>query len=97
MLWFGTVAVAQGSQTDPAYAAGYNVGYAMGQQDQAAAVAANPHKFKEYQQADTGYTPSYGSRQDYRQSYQSGFDDGYDDGYAGHTRSIAMNGTPAQA
>lgn len=97
MLWLGVMAMPQGSQTDPAYAAGYNVGYAMGQQDQAAAVAANPHKFKEYQQADSGYTPSYGSRQDYRQSYQSGFDDGYDDGYAGHTRSIAMNGVPAPA
>lgn len=96
-LFFGVAVLAQGTQTDTAYAAGYNVGYAMGQQDEAAGVAANPHKFREYQQADSGYTPSYGSRDQYRQSYQSGFDDGYGDGYAGRTRSIAMNGTAAPA
>ncbi|MGH9482497.1 MAG: hypothetical protein ACRD1L_10460 [Terriglobales bacterium] len=74
--------------TDPAYAAGYNAAYGLGQQDQEAGVAANAHKFRAYQEGSQGYTDQYGTMEAYKASFQSGFDDGYRDGFAGRPRSV---------
>jgi len=81
--------------TDPAYAAGYNAGYALGQQDQQAGRAANAHKFRVYQDGSAGYSDGYGTPEAYRSSFQSGFDDGYGDGFAGRERSVAADAAPA--
>jgi hypothetical protein len=83
---------AQSGATDPAYVAGYNAGYPLGQRDQRQGMAANAHKFSVYQQADAGYTPDYGTRAAWRASFRSGFDDGYGDGYGGRPRSVMLAG-----
>ncbi|MGH9415130.1 MAG: hypothetical protein ACRD01_00735 [Terriglobales bacterium] len=97
-------AVAQTGSVDPAYAAGYNRAYPLGQADHAAGFTANAHKFSEYQEGARGYTAAYGTPAAYKASFQSGFDDGYRDGYAGQGRSIpapaaatAAPATPATA
>ncbi len=88
---------AQSGGTDPAYVAGYNAGYPLGQQDQRQGFAANAHKFSAYQQADAGYTPDYGTRTAWRAAFQSGFDDGYGDGYGGRPRSVMLAGGTSAA
>ncbi|HZT74543.1 MAG TPA: hypothetical protein VE996_12915 [Terriglobales bacterium] len=80
---------------DPAYVAGYNAGYAAGQDDHAGGATANPHKFRAYQLADEGYTKAYGTLADYQRAYRSGFEDGYNDGYGQRPRSLGA--APAAA
>src|SRR5579875_1680438 len=84
---------------DPAYVAGYNAGYAAGQDDHAGGATANPHKFRAYQLADEGYTKAYGTLADYQRAYRSGFEDGYNDGYGQRPRSLgaAQSGQPASS
>ena len=71
---------------EPAFARGYDEGYAKGLADGRARERYDPVRHKDYRQADQGYVVSYGSKDAYRNNYRTGFRQGYDDGYRNSTR-----------
>lgn len=96
-LSVGVAAAQNSSAIDSAYAAGYNTGYPLGQQDKTAGATANPRKFSAYQDGMQGYDSSYGAPETFRNRFQSGFYDGYQDGYANRTRALPEAVAPASA
>ena len=71
---------------EPAFARGYDDGYARGAADGRGRNRYDPVKDKDYRAGDVGYTPGYGSRDAYRTNYRGGFREGYEDGYRDSTR-----------
>src|SRR5215211_188020 len=71
---------------EPAFARGYDEGYAQGLADGRSRERYDPVRHKDYRQADQGYVGSYGSKDAYRNNYRTGFRQGYDDGYRDSTR-----------
>jgi hypothetical protein len=71
---------------EPAFARGYDDGYAQGVADGRGRDRYDPVRHKDYRQADQGYVGSYGSKDAYRNNYRAGFRQGYDSGYRSSTR-----------
>jgi hypothetical protein len=71
---------------EPAFARGYDEGYATGLADGRARERYDPVRHKDYRQADQGYSGAYGSKDAYRNNYRAGFRQGYDEGYRNSTR-----------
>jgi hypothetical protein len=71
---------------EPAFARGYDDGYARGLGDGRAKDRYDPVRHKDYREADQGYAGTYGSKDAYRNNYRAGFRQGYDDGYRASTR-----------
>lgn len=66
---------------EPAFAAGYEDGYARGLTDGTNGHRYDPVRHEDYRDAGRGYRESYGSRDAYRTNYRAGFRQGYEDGY----------------
>jgi len=71
---------------EPAFARGYDEGYAKGVADGRSRERYDPVRHKDYRDADQGYSGTYGSKDAYRSNYRAGFRQGYDDGYRNSTR-----------
>ena len=71
---------------EPAFARGYDDGYARGAADGRGRSRYDPVKDKDYRTGDVGYAATYGSRDAYRNNYRAGFRQGYEDGYRDSTR-----------
>lgn len=71
---------------EPAFARGYDDGYARGATDGRGRNRYDPVKDKDYRTGDVGYAATYGSRDAYRNNYRAGFRQGYEDGYRDSTR-----------
>ena len=66
---------------DPAVDNGYRDGMNIGQQDARKGKSYRPQKHDEYEDADRGYTRSYGDKNFYKNQYRQAFQNGYSDGY----------------
>jgi len=71
---------------EPAFARGYENGYARGLVDGRRRSRYDPVDSHDYRDADTGYSASYGARDAYKNNYRAGFRQGYEDGYRDVTR-----------
>lgn len=65
-----------------AYQAGYRNGFDLGQSDRSQGAQYN-YNSDDYRDADRGYNPDAGNRDEYRQAYQDGYVAGYNDGFYG--------------
>ena len=68
---------------DLAQDSGYRDGITAGQADQRRNGSPNYRDTDAYRNADLGYKPSYGDREQYRQQFRDGFERGYQDGRGG--------------
>ncbi len=65
-----------------AYQNGYRAGFEHGQMDRSRGAGYN-YRDDEYQDADRGYNPDSGNRDEYRESFRDGYVAGYNDAYYG--------------
>jgi hypothetical protein len=63
------------------YRTGYSDGYMAGYRDTLDKVAKNYAGHDDYKDATRGYSPEYGSIDDYKDGYQQGYESGYDSGF----------------
>lgn len=68
-----------------AYHRGYRDGFAHGQIDRSRG-AGYSYQSDEYEDADGGYSPQFGSHEGYRENYREGYVAGYDDSFYGRAR-----------
>ena len=72
---------------DPASIKGYESGYDLGLIDGREGQRYDPVRYRDYRDADRGYTSQYGSRDGYKTNFRAGFRQGYEDGYREGTRT----------
>jgi hypothetical protein len=65
----------------PAFDNGYRDGVAMGQRDSQKRKSFNPSKNDQFEDADRGYSKSFGDKNLYKNQYRQGFERGYAEGY----------------